>query len=221
VGLKSIFGKSGPLDGEDILSLTLEQPQVSRYLVRKLWREFISDAPDLLEVDRLAGSFRQNYNIASLLKDLFRTPQFWAAENRGCLIKSPVELTVGTGRLFNVPIEEPLQLVRYGRRLGQDLFDPPNVKGWPGGTRWITTSTLLDRTQMLHRVIRGHEMGDVPTNGRSDMAHRHDAGWLATESIEIVEATLLPLTPMQPLHPGEDRIQAVRQLVLDPVYQLK
>jgi uncharacterized protein (DUF1800 family) len=123
--------------------------------------------------------------------------------------------------LFNVPIEEPLQLVRYGRRLGQDLFDPPNVKGWPGGTRWITTSTLLDRTQMLHRVIRGHEMGDVPTNGRSDMAHRHDAGWLATESIEIVEATLLPLTPMQPLHPGEDRIQAVRQLVLDPVYQLK
>lgn len=220
-GLKSIFGKSGPFDGDDILSLTLEQPQVSRYLVRKLWREFISDAPDPLEVDRLAGSFRQNYSIASVLKDLFLTAQFWAAENRGCLIKSPVELTVGTARLFNVPIEEPLQLVRYGRRLGQDLFDPPNVKGWPGGTRWITTSTLLDRTQMLHRVIRGHEMGDVPTNGSSDMAHRHGAGWLATESIDIVQATLLPLIPMQPLRPGEDRIQAVRQLVLDPVYQLK
>ncbi|MCE3221946.1 MAG: hypothetical protein K0S58_126, partial [Nitrospira sp.] len=61
---------------------------------------------------------------------------------------------MGTGRLFHVPIEESLHLVRYGRRLGQDLFDPPNVKGWPGG-RWITTSALLDRTQMLHRAIRG------------------------------------------------------------------
>ena len=52
-------------------------------------------------------SFRQkNYNIASLLNDLFLTPQFWASENRACLIKSPVELTVGTARLFNLPIED-------------------------------------------------------------------------------------------------------------------
>jgi uncharacterized protein (DUF1800 family) len=155
------------------------------------------------------------------LKDLFLTPQFWAPENRGCLIKSPAELIAGTGRLFNAPIEDALQFVRYGRRLGQDLFDPPNVKGWPGATRWITTSTLLDRTQMLHRAIRGHETGHVHTNGGTDMAQKHGASWLATESIDVVQATLLPLAPVHALRPDEDRIQAVRQLVLDPVYQLK
>ena len=220
-GWKTVLGKSGPFDGDDILSLTLEQPQVSRHLVHKLWLEFISDRPDPLEVDRLAGSFRRHYQIASLLSDLFLTPHFWVAENRGCLIKSPVELLVGTGRLFNLPIEEPMQLVRYGRRLGQDLFDPPNVKGWPGGTRWITTSTLLDRTQMLRRAIRGHEMGHGSNHGGSDMTQEHGAGWLATEPLEVVQATLLPLTALQPINPAEDRSQAVRQLVLDPVYQLK
>ena len=70
--MKEVFGKSGHFDDDDIFSLT-------HYLTRKLWREFISDSPDPIEVDRLAGSFRRNdYNIASLLNDLFLTLQFWA-----------------------------------------------------------------------------------------------------------------------------------------------
>jgi uncharacterized protein (DUF1800 family) len=71
--LKTVSGKSGPLAGDDILSLTLEQPQIARYFVRKLWREFISDTPVPL---RLSGSFRQNYDIATLLNDLLLTPHF-------------------------------------------------------------------------------------------------------------------------------------------------
>ncbi len=221
-GRKEVFGKSGAFDGDDILSLTLAQPQVAHHLVGKLWREFISDEPDSGEVDRLAASFRRrNYNIAALLTDLFLTPHFWASENRGCLIKSPVELMVGTARLFNLAIDEPLQLVRYGRRLGQDLFDPPNVKGWPGGTRWISTATLMDRTQMLHRAIRGHETGHVQEPGMAGMAQVQGATWLAREPIDIVQATLLPLPPVQPPGSDEDRVQAVRRCVLDPVYQLK
>ncbi len=221
-GRKEVLGKSGYFDGDDVLSLTLEQPQVARYLVRKLWREFISEAPDSVEVDRLAGSFRRSdYNVAALLNELFLTPQFWAIENRGCLIKSPVDLLVGTARLFDLPMDEPLQLVRYGRRLGQDLFDPPNVKGWAGGTRWITTSSLLDRTQMLTRAIRGHETGHGRGEKMGTMVSTHGASWLAQEPIEVVQATLLPLTPIHPPAAGDDRSQAVRQWVVDPVYQLR
>ena len=76
-GRKVVFGKSGPFEGDDILLLTLEQPQVARYIVGKLWREFISDRPDSLEVDRLADSFKKkNYEIAGLLQDLLLSPQF-------------------------------------------------------------------------------------------------------------------------------------------------
>ncbi len=219
-GRKEVFGKSGPFDGDDILSLTLEQPQVARYLVGKFWREFISDRPDSLEVDRLADSFRRNnYEIAGLIHDLLLTPHFWAAENRGVLIKSPVELIVGTARLFSLPIEDTVQQIGFARRLGQDLFDPPNVKGWPGGTRWITTATLLDRTQLLHRAIRGHETGH--TRGMVEMGHPSGRIWLETELLEVVQATLLPLPPVQPVMEAEDRRQALHHLVLDPVYQLK
>ena len=219
-GQKEVFGKQGRFDGDDILLLTLEQPQVARYLVGKLWREFISDQPDPVEVERLADSFRRkNYEIAEVLSDLLLTPHFWAPENRGVLIKSPVELIVGTTRLFNLPIDDSVQQIGYARRLGQDLFDPPNVKGWPGGTRWITTSTLLDRTQLLHRAIRGHEMGHP--HGTADMSQVQGASWLATEPWDVVQATLLPLALVQPVAAGEERGQAVRHLVLDAVYHLK
>ena len=39
--------------------------------------------------------------------------------------------------------------------LGQNLFAPPNVKGWPGGESWIDAATLLGRKQWLERTFRG------------------------------------------------------------------
>lgn len=219
-GNKVVFGKSGAFEGDDILALTLDHPQTARFLVSKLWREFVSDEPVSAEVERLASVFRQErYEIAPVLRALLSTDQFWAREQRGSLIKSPVELMVGTARLFHLPGEDPLRFVRYGRRLGQDLFDPPNVKGWPGGTKWITATTLLERTQLLQRSIRGHELGHPAT--MSEMGQTSGRAWLATEPIDVVQATLLPLTPVSSLPTGEERAQTVLHLVTDPVYQLK
>ena len=199
-GCKVVFGKSGEFDGDDILALTL---------------------------DRLAGIFRrEKYALAPLLNELLLTEQFWAPEQRGTLIKSPVELTVGTVRLFHLPTEDLMPFIRFGRRLGQDLFDPPNVKGWPGGTRWITTSTLLERTQLLNRGIRGLELGHMPgmadhLSGTAAMNHAPGGTWLATEPLDVVQGTLVPIAPVHRVSAGEDRGHAVLQLVLDPVYQLK
>ncbi|CAI4030796.1 hypothetical protein DNFV4_01226 [Nitrospira tepida] len=225
-GIKRLFGRTGPFMGDDVLRMTLEQSHVAVHLTQKLWKEFVSDQPDPQETERLADLFRRSdYRIKTLLQALLTTPQFWASENRGILIKSPVELLVGTMRLFNLPLPDQISLVRAGRRLGQDLFDPPNVKGWPGGVRWITTATLPARWHMLQQSIRGHEVGH--RHGESmgmggDMGDGNGmADWLATEPEEILQVTLLPIPPVRLLDPGEDRRQVVRQLVLDPAYQLK
>ena len=85
---------------------------------------------------------------AILLSAQFRDPA-----NRGALIKSPVELVVGTVHLLGLPVPEKTQLVRMMQGLGQMPFDPPNVKGWPGGESWITTYTLLLRQQFLRRIV--------------------------------------------------------------------
>jgi hypothetical protein len=61
---------------------------------------------------------------------------------------------VGTLRLFDIAIADPLPLALVLRNLGQDILSPPNVKGWPGGEVWINTTTLLARKQYLDRLTR-------------------------------------------------------------------
>src|SRR3546814_17183917 len=90
-----------------------------------------------------------------LLAALLASEAFWAPENRGRLVKSPVDLIVGTLRLFALPVENERDLAWLRRRLGQDLFDPPDVSGWPGGTASITGATLPDPRRLIDRHAGG------------------------------------------------------------------
>ena len=88
---------------------------------------------------------------------------FYAPENRAALVKSPVDLVVGTMRQFRFETGEVTPLMIALRQLGQDLFTPPNVKGWPGGEAWINSTTLLARKQFLERLFRAQEMPSAMT----------------------------------------------------------
>ncbi len=168
-GEKTFFGRTANLDGGDVLSLILEKPQVSEWIVGKLWREFVSLRPDPAEVKRLAVVFREaRYEIKPLLRAMFLSPAFRDPANRGALIKSPVELIVGTIRLLGLPVPEKTRLVRALQAIGQVPFDPPNVKGWPGGEAWITTNTLLMRQQILRRIVEATTV--APMGGSPQMA---------------------------------------------------
>lgn len=211
-GVKTFLGKSGKFDGDDVLDILLEQPRTAEHMVEKLWREFVSDTPDPNDVRRLAQVFRaNNYELRPLLQGLLTSVAFRQTKNRGTLVKSPAELIVGTLRVFPLPALEPRQLVHAAHFLGQDLFDPPNVKGWPGGSAWITSNTLLARQKFLDRVARAVETPDPRGDGMP--ALRHDASTLA--------ALLLPLPPSNTDTPAADAVARARQLLLDPVYQLK
>ena len=210
-GQKTFLGRRGPLNGEAILDILLDQPRLAVHITEKLWRAFISGTPDATEVQRLAVLFRQHdYAIRPLLKALFMSSHFRAASNRGTMIKSPVQLIVGTLRLLHVPVKDPEPLVRAGRQLGQDLLDPPNVKGWPGGNAWITSSTLLARQQFLHRVLRGQ---DTPSSTNGPMAPGLPP--------EPVTPILLPIAPVHPLPKDVEGRMVLEHLMLDPVYQLQ
>jgi uncharacterized protein (DUF1800 family) len=210
-GQKTFLGRSGPFDGDAILDMLLAQPRLAVHVTEKLWRAFISDTPDAVEVQRLAAIFRQHdYALKPLLKALFMSSYFRVASNRGTMIKSPVELIVGTLRLLHVPVRDPEILGRAGRYLGQDVFDPPNVKGWPGGQAWITSSTLLARQQFLHRVLRGQ---DMPGSPHEQMA----PGRPAAQFMHM----LLPMAPVNPIPQDAEGRMVLEHLMLDPVYQLQ
>ena len=158
-GVKTVFGKNGRFDGDAVLDLLLARPETAQNVTAKLWREFVSPDPDPAELRRIAARFREsNYDIRVALRDLLLCDAFYAKENRGALVKSPVELIVGTLRPFDIRPARMLPFAVAAAGMGQNLLAPPNVKGWPGGETWINTTTLLARKQFADRMTRADEM---------------------------------------------------------------
>jgi len=167
-GEKAIFGRFGQFDGDAVLDLLLARPETAEFIVGKLWREFVSPDPDSREVRRIAVAFREsNYDLKVALRNLLQSPAFWAADNRGSLIKSPVEIVVGSLRQLDVTADDTLALALVTAGMGQNLFAPPNVRGWPGGDVWINSNTLLARKQFLDRLARND--AGPPPGGRTMM----------------------------------------------------
>ena len=79
---------------------------------------------------------------------------FWKKSNRGQLVKSPIELIAGTHRLLKLPPVDSKSLIRAGRSMQQDIYEPPNVRGWIGGTQWINSQTLLARRRFINSMLR-------------------------------------------------------------------
>ncbi|RYX98265.1 MAG: DUF1800 domain-containing protein [Comamonadaceae bacterium] len=154
-GMKTVLGQTGPFDGDAVLDIMLEQPAAAKFIVDKLWKEFVSPAPDRKEADRIALRFRQSgYDIGVALQGLFMSDAFWAESSRGTLVKSPVDLIVGTVRQFNFSYSDTTPFAVQSAQLGQNLLSPPNVKGWPGQDNWITTVTLMDRKRFTDQLFR-------------------------------------------------------------------
>jgi len=161
-GIKTVLGVSGKFDGDAVLDILLAQPQTAEHLTRKLWREFVSPTPDEGEVRRIAARLRASgYDLHLALGELLRSPAFWAAENRQALVKSPVDYVVGSFNTLAMEPPDTAALAGLLRQLGQDLFAPPNVRGWPGGEAWINSSTLLARKQMAERLLRREGREDL------------------------------------------------------------
>ncbi len=157
-GTKTFLGHSGNFDGDDIIDILLEQKQTAIFITRKLLRFFANEATDESKVLSLADHFYQsNYDIKSLLSEIFTNDSFYAEKNIGTRIKSPVELLVGIRRLLPMKLDRPEIQLLIQRGLGQLLFYPPNVGGWPGGKNWIDSSSLLLRMRIPQMLTNASE----------------------------------------------------------------
>lgn len=168
-GSKTVLNKTGNFDGDDVLNILLEQKQTAKYITQKIYKYFVNDAVDKDKVEWLSKRFyNSNYNIAELMKDIFNSDWFYDEKNIGAKIKSPVELLVGIRKQLNIQLEKPdVQLVLQNA-LGQVLFNPPNVAGWPGGKNWIDSSSLMLRLQ-IPRLIKDNEEVNVATKTDDDV----------------------------------------------------
>jgi uncharacterized protein (DUF1800 family) len=250
-GEKTVLGRSGAFGGEEVLDILLAQPQTAEYIVTKLWREFVSPRPDPGEVKRIAAIFRESrYDTRAAVRALIVSDAFYSPQNRGTLVKSPVDVVVGTLRQFQFKTGDALPFVFATNQLGQVLFAPPNVKGWPGGEAWINSTTLLARKSFLEGLFRADELrpmmqaaanGGAPVQmeapkgvalleeGRRRHAHamtqvQFDGNrWLAQAGGEAaaVQRVVLAAEPVSAAPQGARGMDLIRSLTQDPVYQLK
>lgn len=171
-GEKTVFGESGPFNGDQVLDILLARPETASFVTTGLWREFVSDTPDPSSIAPIAARFRaSHYDIKVALRGIFLSDAFWDDGDRGVLVKSPAEFVVGTLRAFDIGYDNTAPFASQIRTLGENLFYPPNVKGWPGGTTWINSSTLLARKQFVEQLFRATEAAGprrtaTPANAR-------------------------------------------------------
>jgi uncharacterized protein (DUF1800 family) len=158
-GEKTIFGKSGKWTGDDLVRLLLEHPATARRLAFRIVEMFMGEGTrDDVAIDKLADGLRQQHlDIAWAVETVLRSESFFSDRNIGNRVLGPIEFMVGAVRSLERfdPPPSTLMLAEWTTMLGQDLFYPPNVFGWPGGRSWLTSRALIGRANFAAAIING------------------------------------------------------------------
>jgi len=174
-GQKIFLGKAGNFTGEDILNMLCEKKETAQFICNKLYKYLVNEVPDPQHVNAMADVFyKGDYEIKPLLEYVFTSDWFYNDKNTGNLVKSPVEFLVGLSRQFYITYDRPEMLMQFQRALGQVLFYPPNVAGWPGGRNWIDSSSLMYRLKIPSTLLNG---GLIDFTGKVDP---DDEAYIAT-----------------------------------------
>ncbi len=166
-GSKTVLGKTGNFDGDDLLNILLDKRETAHFIARKLYRFLVNET--LLPEERIAWLgdrfYDSGYKIMRLLEDIAQSDWFYTTENRGGKIKSPIELWVGIRRTLPMELADPESQLVLQKALGQILLYPPNVAGWPGGRNWIDSSSLMLRLRIPQLLYTNQ---DLEIQGKAD-----------------------------------------------------
>jgi uncharacterized protein (DUF1800 family) len=186
-GAKTLFQQTGHFQGDDVLNLCLAQPAARRFIGSRLVNTFLGPEADVSIIDATAQQLAdQQWQLKPVLQWLLTTPEFDAAVTRQSIIKSPIDLVVGTLRTLADRIAWPA-VIECCRQLGQDLFEPPSVKGWDGGRLWLHTAACLQRLNFLQEFVGGAQYGQLD-----------ETGWFRAADPLSEWPTLLIGTPLDP-----------------------
>ena len=155
-GEKEFMGIKGNFNGQDIIDILLKKQETAQYITKKIYKEFVNETIDEARVTSLAEQFfKDGYDVSKLLRSIFTSDWFYDEKNIGSHIASPVELIVRYKKLIDIGFKDDRAQLAVQKVLGQVLFFPPNVAGWPGGKSWVDSSTLTLRMNIPTRIIQG------------------------------------------------------------------
>ena len=199
---KTFMGKTGNFTADDMIDILFTKKEVSVFITTKLYKEFISYDVDEKEVDNLAKIFRDsNYEISTLLNAVFLSTKFQEKSSFNTMIKSPLELTIGTLRSFEYKSFNKRVVLRHLKKMEQPLFVPPNVKGFKGEYTWVNANTSIARKEFLAKISREESIYKTQLN-KSEI--EENLGLVQTLSNKKM-----------------NKKQFIRKILFNTIYQLK
>jgi uncharacterized protein (DUF1800 family) len=153
-GQLGFLGKRASFDTPRVIDQILAQPASAVFIARKVAQHFLGARLDESYVRRLADSFRASrYDVKTLMRSVFSSPEFTAHQTYRGLVKAPVEMMVHALKALKAPGLGRL-VVQSGAGMGQVLFDPPDVAGWPGNEAWISSNSVVARVNFVSAALR-------------------------------------------------------------------
>jgi uncharacterized protein (DUF1800 family) len=178
----SYLGKAGPLDTQGVIDRILAQPATARFISSRVAQQFVSGQPDAAFVTSIADAFRRSkYDMKTLMHAVFTSPQFTAAQSYRTLVKSPTEFMVHAERALGA--NNSKLIVAAGSGMGQSVFDPPDVGGWPNNESWISSNTVVERVNFVSAALSQVKTG-LPS--ASDAARIHLDGVLSPQTASLL-----------------------------------
>lgn len=145
--------QSDAWDTKKALSKIMEQESVAPFIVTKLVLQFVTSNPEPGYIKRLADSFRaSHYDVKTLMRDIFMSPEFLAPNAYRSLVKSPVEFMLSSIKALALP-SYAKTAAQAGGTMGQALFDMPDVGGWPNNESWVSSANTLARINFASEAV--------------------------------------------------------------------
>jgi uncharacterized protein (DUF1800 family) len=182
-GAKTVLGRSGNLNGEDVVEITCKHPSTPKFIITKLWKYFVSPSISDAALEDLTKLWQKtDGSIRDILREIFNSAEFYAPENRYSLIKTPLELVMGSLRASKAQLEmqHDYGLIGILGRMAQIPLYPPDVSGWDGDLDWIADTTMLNRLQYMATLTSG----SLPASNRGRNAALQGAGMRKIPSLE-------------------------------------
>jgi uncharacterized protein (DUF1800 family) len=182
-GTVTFLGHTGSLDTQGVIDRILAQPATAAFIASKVVQHFVTSQPSPSYVSRLADSYRRSkYDMKTLMHAVLTSPEFTADASYRSLLKSPIEFMVhGARALGSTDMAKPI--AGAGSGMGQSLFDPPDVNGWPNNASWISSNSVVERVNYVTLAL-AHVKSSLPSS--ADAARSHLDGVLSPQTASLL-----------------------------------
>jgi uncharacterized protein (DUF1800 family) len=198
-GAKTVLGRTGKWTGADLVRILLEHPATAVRVAVKLGRLFFGEGalPDQA-VRELAADLRaHDLDVGRAAGVVLRSRLFFAEANLRTRVLGPVEYVAGAVRGLGLldPPPSTVALAEWAGRIGQALFNPPNVGGWPAGRGWVHPRGIIARTNFVAALLAGPGLGRRQPYDPAAEAGRHGFGTRPQDVLTFYHRLLLGRDP--------------------------